>query len=88
MTVQPLRTCVGCRQRETRTDLLRVVLNGSALVPDPAARLPGRGAWLHCRTSCLNKAAARRAWNRAWRVAGLINDQALAVWVTTKANMT
>jgi hypothetical protein len=38
-----VRTCVGCRERAGKTDLLRVVADGDRLVPDPAGRLPGRG---------------------------------------------
>jgi hypothetical protein len=33
----PVRTCVGCRGRAAKTDLLRVVADGGRLVPDPPA---------------------------------------------------
>jgi len=38
------------------------------LVPDPAGRLPGRGAWIHPTQACLEQAARRRAFGRALRL--------------------
>ena len=68
---QPVRTCVGCRQRAAKADLLRVVLDGRGagreVVPDPAGRLPGRGAHLHPTPDCLQQALRRRAFTRALR---------------------
>ena len=69
--VQPVRTCVGCRQRAAKADLLRVVLDdrgaGREVVPDPGGRLPGRGAHLHPTADCLQQALRRRAFTRALR---------------------
>ncbi|MBE9928050.1 MULTISPECIES: YlxR family protein [Cellulosimicrobium] len=73
----PVRTCVGCRQRDLRSALLRLVLDRSGagtdeprLVVDAGRSLPGRGAWLHASTRCLETAERRRAVPRALRVAG------------------
>ena len=67
----PVRTCVGCRQRAAKADLLRVVLDdrgaGREVVPDPGGRLPGRGAHLHPTLDCLRQALRRRAFSRALR---------------------
>lgn len=63
----PVRTCVGCRVRGGRADLVRVVAVGGVLVPDPSARLAGRGAWLHPDPACLDLAVRRRAFARALR---------------------
>lgn len=78
----PVRTCVGCRSRTLSSDLLRVVAvpgatSGFALAPDPARRLPGRGAWLHPSTDCLKSAERRRAFGRALRVQGDLDLSAL-----------
>ena len=56
----PERTCVACREHGDREVLLRIALapDGS-LVVDLRARLPGRGAWLHARRSCVERAEAR-----------------------------
>jgi uncharacterized protein len=66
----PVRTCVGCRERAARADLLRVVVAGDRLVPDPARRLPGRGASVHLDLRCLDLAEKRRAFPRALRLPG------------------
>jgi predicted RNA-binding protein YlxR (DUF448 family) len=50
-----------------KRSLLRYVANGATVVADPAARLPGRGAYT-CRTrDCLEQAARRGGFNRAFR---------------------
>ncbi|WP_083787042.1 YlxR family protein [Stackebrandtia nassauensis] len=69
-----IRTCVGCRNRASASELLRVVANpetpatGVRLVPDPARKLPGRGAHVHPAPECLEQARRRRAFKRALRL--------------------
>nr|PZM95339.1 MAG: DUF448 domain-containing protein [Actinomycetota bacterium] len=63
----PMRTCVGCREREPRSLLVRVVLRDGRVVVDPRAAEPGRGAWLHPDGACLGLAVKRRAFARALR---------------------
>ncbi|TNM62471.1 YlxR family protein [Streptomyces sp. NP160] len=79
--LEPQRTCVGCRQRGDRSRLLRVVADRSGgpsvLLPDPGARLPGRGAWLHPSPACLDLAERRRAFPRALRLAGPLDAGAV-----------
>jgi len=62
--MEPVRTCVGCRQRASQKALLRVnsvenrlefALGGSV----------GRGAWLHPSSKCLKLAIERKAFGRA-----------------------
>ena len=71
MSATPVRTCVGCRQRAAKQDLLRVVAqdlgHGLQVVPDPAGRATGRGAYLHPVTGCLDQAVRRRVFTRALR---------------------
>src|SRR4051812_26252913 len=69
----PLRTCIGCRSRERPTELLRVVVVDGVVLPDLRRRLPGRGAWLHSSTECLDAAERRRAFGRALRVPGQLD---------------
>ncbi|MEO5876773.1 MAG: YlxR family protein [Streptosporangiaceae bacterium] len=78
----PQRTCVGCRVRAARSDLLRVVAVesegvGFALAPDPPKRLPGRGASLHPDLACLELALRRRAFTRALRLTQMPDASAL-----------
>ncbi|GAB76511.1 hypothetical protein SAMN05421595_1639 [Austwickia chelonae] len=67
----PVRMCVGCRGRDARSTLLRVVViarEGSpSLVIDRARCLPGRGAWVHARVECVDLAVRRKAFGRALR---------------------
>ena len=63
----PVRTCVGCKERAAKSSLLRLVAAGNDIVPDPQARQPGRGAYLHPSQACLDKARRRRAFSRALR---------------------
>jgi uncharacterized protein len=67
---QPVRTCVGCGVRTAKSDLLRLVAVGNEIVPDAAARLPGRGAYLHPGEECLVRAQRRKAIPRALRLPG------------------
>ena len=83
-----IRTCVGCRERAIRRELLRVVAgpdaDGSgdpAVVPDPRGTALGRGAYLHPTTGCLALAERKRAFPRALRVAGGLSTQALREYV-------
>ena len=67
LSAPAIRTCVGCRVREAKSDLLRLVAVGGDIVPDPQARLPGRGAYLHPSQECFELAQRRRALPRALR---------------------
>lgn len=73
----PVRTCVGCRARAAKTTLLRVVVVGGQLVPDPAGRLPGRGASVHPDPRCVDLADKRRAFPRALRSSGPLDVAAV-----------
>ncbi|MBP7971280.1 MAG: YlxR family protein [Candidatus Nanopelagicales bacterium] len=64
---EPIRTCVGCRAREDKTNLVRVVAIGDQVVVDERALLPGRGAYLHSTPNCLESAIRRKAFARALR---------------------
>ena len=79
----PVRTCVGCRSRESASELLRVVAVGGVLVPDPRRREPGRGAWLHHDTDCLRRAERRTAFPRALRAGGSLDGTALRALLET-----
>ncbi|WP_371555156.1 YlxR family protein [Streptomyces longwoodensis] len=77
----PERTCVGCRERAAKTDLLRIVAVEDACVPDPRGTLPGRGAYVHPALVCLDQAVRRRAFPRALRVPGALDTKALRRYV-------
>ena len=86
----PVRTCVGCRERELAVELLRVVaastVNGEyVLIVDAAGSLPGRGAWLHPVPQCVQQAIRRRAFTRALRIAGSPDTSAVVEHVSSLA---
>ena len=72
---------MGCRQRADRSQLLRVVagwVDGVlSVLPDPRARQPGRGAWVHPEPACLDLAERRRAFARALRQQGPVDVSAV-----------
>jgi predicted RNA-binding protein YlxR (DUF448 family) len=77
-TATPQRTCVGCRETAPRGELLRLVRRADGGVrPDAAARLPGRGAWVHPRAACLEQAVRRGGLQRAFRAAVIADASAL-----------
>ena len=67
----PVRTCVGCRQRDLSKNLHRVVrIKDEFLVSDSSS---GRGAWVH--SSCIEKAIERKGFQRVLGEASLAKLQ-------------
>jgi predicted RNA-binding protein YlxR (DUF448 family) len=87
-TQRMARTCVGCRRRDVRSALLRVVAERNdageqlaRVVVDPRLRLPGRGAWLHPTPECLDLAVRRKAFGRALRVKAFLEVAAVGAYI-------
>jgi uncharacterized protein len=80
----PTRTCVGCKERAVKSRLLRLVAVGDDILPDPQARLPGRGAYLHPSPACFELARRRRVFPRALRTAGPLSLAPLAEYLGVK----
>ncbi|NUK05734.1 YlxR family protein [Streptomyces lunaelactis] len=83
--VCPERTCVGCRERTAKSDLLRIVVTGDACVPDDRGTLPGRGAYVHPASVCIDLAVRRRAFPRAFRVQGPLDTADVRRYVEEQA---
>jgi len=65
---EPLRRCLVTRQTLPREAMVRFVLGpDGTIVPDLAARLPGRGLWLQARRDIVERAAAANAFAKAAR---------------------
>ncbi|MET7360872.1 YlxR family protein [Streptomyces sp. NPDC005562] len=79
----PERTCVGCRERAAKSELLRIVAKEGACAPDPSGTLPGRGAYVHPALVCLDQAIRRRAFPRALRAQGPLDTEAVRRAVET-----
>lgn len=64
----PERTCVGCRDRAPKRDLIRVVRAGAGAVAlDATGAAPGRGAYVHADAGCMKEALGTGALVRALR---------------------
>jgi predicted RNA-binding protein YlxR (DUF448 family) len=63
---EPERTCVGCRTKRPKRELLRIVRAGQGRVEvDAGGKAPGRGAYV-CRDSeCVAKATRKGTLGRA-----------------------
>lgn len=63
----PERTCAGCRQKASRDELVRFAVGNEPpyVVPDPSRRLGGRGASVHPKRDCLQKAIRKGGFARA-----------------------
>lgn len=64
-----VRTCVACRQKGERDDLVRwVAAEDGRVALDPRATRAGRGAWVHPTRACLAAMVKRHAAERALKV--------------------
>ncbi len=79
-----MRTCVGCRRKAEKSELVRLVWQQTCVV-DPAQREPGRGAYLHRGPDCLAAALKRRSLGRALRVGGVDPELLTRQWVEAGA---
>ncbi|MFI9205879.1 YlxR family protein [Streptomyces sp. NPDC053048] len=77
----PERTCVGCRERAAKGELLRTVVIEDSCVPDPRGTLPGRGASVHPTLVCLDLAVRRRAFPRAFKSQGALDTAELRRYI-------
>jgi len=73
----PVRTCIGCRRRAGKADLVRLVQVSGHVVIDHAQSLPGRGAYVHLDRRCVQAAGRSGRAARALRTAGPLALSAL-----------
>ncbi len=71
-----------------KKELLRIVEIEGECVPDPRGTLPGRGAYVHPASVCLDLAVRRRAFPRAFRGKGPLDTSALSQFVEQAAQAT
>lgn len=62
---EPIRTCIGCRQRRPQGAMSRYALDSHGAI-SVGRVAPGRGAWI-CGQGCFHLAMRKRAFDRAWR---------------------
>ena len=64
----PQRTCVGCREVLAKRGLIRIVRTESGIQLDRGGKMAGRGAYLHDKRSCWEKAIQRGALARNLKI--------------------
>ncbi|MBR1873677.1 MAG: YlxR family protein [Eubacterium sp.] len=66
---KPVRTCIGCRKRTDKDELIRIVFDGQDQVSlDPAKSMPGRGAYVCNDRGCFERLIKTKALGRAFRM--------------------
>lgn len=60
----PVRTCLGCGQRDAKTAMRRVAIMENGLEPE---EVRGRGGYLHNREDCWRAFLKRKSLYRAFR---------------------
>ena len=50
---KPVRTCLGCNERDFKFAFVRIAALEAGLVVDAQARMSGRGGYIHKRAACL-----------------------------------
>ena len=82
---RPVRTCIGCRERAIRTELVRIVAipRGTTFVlePDLVGSARGRGAHLHPTVECFESAVRRKTFGRALRLAAPYDVSAVRAYL-------
>lgn len=65
----PQRQCMGCRERKSKRELIRVVRGTDGTVKlDFSGKAPGRGAYICPDPECLKKALRSKALDRSLEV--------------------
>ena len=64
---QPQRTCVVCRDKRDKRQLVRLVKTAEGLQVDPTGKLAGRGAYLCDRATCWQQAIHSPVLGKALR---------------------
>jgi len=64
---EPERTCVGCRRKGPKRELVRFVAMGASVRMDRTGNAPGRGAYVHSDRECGREAVRRGGLARALR---------------------
>ena len=65
---EPIRTCLGCRQKSTKYSLMRLVRDQSGNVSiDTSGKDKGRGAYVCLNEQCIELALTIKKLNKALR---------------------
>ena len=66
---QPERTCIGCGEKRTKRELLRIVRTPEGdILPDLTGRMNGRGAYICRNADCIDLAVKKHGFERAFKM--------------------
>lgn len=71
----PMRTCVVCRDKTGKRQLVRLVYAADGLKVDPTGKLAGRGAYLCEREECWQRVITSEVLAKALRVTLTADDR-------------
>jgi predicted RNA-binding protein YlxR (DUF448 family) len=75
----PLRSCIVTREAQEKAGLVRFVVGPEgAIVPDVGEKLPGRGYWVSCQKTLLEKAITQKHFLKASKGEGRVAEGLLA----------
>ena len=63
---QPTRTCIACKKKKKKKNLLRIVKTEDGAVLDKTGKSNGRGAYICNDIKCIEKCIKSKALNRAF----------------------
>lgn len=63
----PLRQCICCGKRNSKTKMIRIVLDNNEIIPDISWNREGRGAYICKSDTCLNKAINIKILEKAFK---------------------
>ena len=65
----PQRTCIGCREKKEKRELIRIVHNKEGEINiDKSVKMQGRGAYVCDNIDCLEKAIKSKSLERVFEV--------------------
>ncbi|RQW01571.1 YlxR family protein [candidate division KSB1 bacterium] len=63
----PLRTCIACRRKKSKFEMIRFVQKDGNVVLDAEQRYRGRGAYTCADYNCLKLAIQKKAFYRSFK---------------------
>ncbi len=63
----PERTCLVCRKKTAKSELIRIVKSGDEVVIDESGNKDGRGAYVCNDPKCIEKCIAKKLLNRSFK---------------------
>ena len=63
----PERSCVACRDKKDKRDLIRLVCNSNSVKVDDLGKMPGRGAYLCSKLVCWESGLRQNRLDHALR---------------------